>query len=576
MADAGGGSARRPPIDRAHGQSQTPHLNGGGPLPTTLLPPPLDEPTSPFSRVLDDESLVGALVEHIAALSDRLRLRRVCKFFRRTLDESPHLWRALLVLGADDDSSKRSTKNVANDTNQNVANDTNQNVANDTNKNAANDTNKNVANDTTVCTPRGHAFHPRAPYPRTHLTSVSVRDSATLRTGDVSVAWPRLIELSLAGVRGEVDEFLLRQCFGHCGATLRRLDLSRVRLQPHRPGVDLFERLAVLEVLVARDVEGADGRPVHPNRIPCSWILPAAMRAPCAASHLTALTLGWSSEFKPPAAAQRHVAPFLETDFSDPLLVLPLMGGLAERCPKLTTLSLSGYALLYDEFLEGSLPPRLATFDACGGQLASDAGLAAALSVCAATLSSLNVRGTKFGDEAALALAARHCNLERLNASCTKLTPRGLLALSQASDRLRVLDLCYAQAACEPEGVLAVARRHGERLEMLGIGGCGGLTNEALEGLLGACCGGGGWCASGPPGSGSGSGSGGAVGGAPSRPRLCHVGIGGCEDLDGRSALAAVADSCHASLTALSAHKLRNDVGLGGGPAAAVPQPHVA
>ena len=68
-----------------------------------------------------------------------------------------------------------------------------------------------------------------------------------------------------------------------------------------------------------------------------------------------------------------------------------------------------------------------------------------ALPHLAPTLAHLDVRATQFGDRAALALAEAGCNLARLNASCTELSGRGLAALSAASDRLRMLDLCYAQ-----------------------------------------------------------------------------------------------------------------------------------
>ena len=67
------------------------------------------------------------------------------------------------------------------------------------------------------------------------------------------------------------------------------------------------------------------------------------------------------------------------------------------------------------------------------------------------------------------------CNLARLNASCTKLTQRGLASLCNASDRLRMLDLCYAQYLSSAD-VVGPMRRHGCRMEMLGLGGFSDLT----------------------------------------------------------------------------------------------------
>ena len=116
----------------------------------------------------------------------------------------------------------------------------------------------------------------------------------------------------------------------------------------------------------------------------------------------------------------------------------------------------------------------------------SDASLAPLLQGVAHTLEDLNVRGVRgFGDASAFALAhgvgvdgLERAGLVRLNASCTGLTGKGLVAISRASSRLRVLDLCYADAvqhiekdAEPPADLLETLHKHGERLRMLGLGG---------------------------------------------------------------------------------------------------------
>ena len=107
----------------------------------------------------------------------------------------------------------------------------------------------------------------------------------------------------------------------------------------------------------------------------------------------------------------------------------------------------------------------------CGCRLLTDTGLAAAMTLLAPSLHSLNARGTDFGDEAAKAFAAAGGALRRLNASCTPLSGAGLAALSKAAPphSLLVLDLCYTEVVGTAD-VLAVARRH-PSLQMVGMGG---------------------------------------------------------------------------------------------------------
>ena len=433
-------------------------------------PAATDEP--PSARVLDDEMLLSSIIDHVPLLAHRLCLREVSMHFQSVVG-SPHVWRAMRLEGCNGP----------------------------------------------LC--------PRAPIPRQQLASLQAV-ACKLPTASLNLSMPNLVELSLCGST-EVDEFLLRACFGQCGQTLRRLNLSAVTMQPVRPGPDLFDDLVHLEVLVARGVEGVDGRPVHPNRVPGSWVLQAVTRCP----ELESLILGWPSEFIAPGPSELLAAPFLEPRFSEPVLVLPIARDLAEACPKLRALTLSGYALLYDQFVEGAFAATaLESLDLCGCQLSTDEGLAAALATCAHSLRDLNVRGTRFGDESAAALVRGGCSLERLNASCTRLTSQGLLMLSDASDRLQVVDVCYAKSCCEAEAMRTVCARHGSRLQMLGMGGCAGLGTDDLTILLELTKG---------------------EAGASS---LQHLGIGGCESLHGASALADVIAACGPTLTALSAHKL--------------------
>ena len=115
--------------------------------------------------------------------------------------------------------------------------------------------------------------------------------------------------------------------------------------------------------------------------------------------------------------------------------------------------------------------PQVETLDVCGCRLLTDTGLAAAMTLLAPSLHSLNARGTDFGDEAAKAFAAAGGALRRLNASCTPLSGAGLAALSKAAPphSLLVLDLCYTEVVGTAD-VLAVARRH-PSLQMVGMGG---------------------------------------------------------------------------------------------------------
>lgn len=433
---------------------------------------------SSVARVLDDEMLLSSIIEHVTLLQHRLGLRQVSMHFRAVLG-SPHLWTALHLKGSH------------------------------------------------------RPLCPGAPIPHQKLASLEILDSRLPAAPSLSLSLPSLTELSLSG-SSNVDESLLRACFRHCGGALRRLDLSFVTMKPSRPGPELFDDLVQLQLLVARGVEGVDGSQMNPNRVQGSWVLQSLQQSRC--SELEALILGWRSEFIAPDSSELEASPFLEPRFSEPVLVLPLARNLADICPKLRALTLSGYALIYDELLDGAFSTgELETLDLCGGQLGTDEGLAAALSTCAPTLRHLNVRGTRFGDASAAALARGGCNLERINVSCTPLTAQGLLMLSDASDRLQVVDVCYARACCKAEAMRAVCARHGARLQMLGMGGCLGLGTDDLAALLELT-------KSSPEVSSS----------------LRHIGIGGCEGLHGASALAHVMSACGPSLTALSAHKLED------------------
>ena len=103
-----------------------------------------------------------------------------------------------------------------------------------------------------------------------------------------------------------------------------------------------------------------------------------------------------------------------------------------------------------------------------------------------ARLTHLNIRATRIGDAAALALGAAGARLSRLNASCTPLTDAGLEAISadlgDISAHLDVLDLCY----CKKVSAAAVMRltRRQPTLTMLGIGGFSEMNSPKLAEIL--------------------------------------------------------------------------------------------
>ncbi len=363
-------------------------------------------------------------------------------------------------------------------------------------------------------------------------------------------ASPRLIELDLAGAN--VPFTALKAAFEASGGTLRRLDMSRVTcgwLAFHSGHVarpigmialselaDLFRPLSGLRVLVARnaDAESSD------RGIKFSWLLQAvAEHCPV----IEELAIGWESEFK------SRQTPIHKTKFTGPCTAVPAA---VLSAATLRSLTLAGYAMLEPRLLHliCTAAPQLAILDVCGCGRLSDFGIATAVQPIAQSLHSLNVRGTHFGDQAAQALAAGGANLRRLNASCTALTPDGLQRISQASSRLEMLDLCYAQYLRDSDvraTVLPVVQRHAATLTMLGLGGFQLLTNQALREILMVVCvkvGGVPWS--------------GADHGEPPLGGLTHVGIGGCPELDGLETLSSLQAFCP-NLTALNAHQLSFD-----------------
>ena len=353
---------------------------------------------------------------------------------------------------------------------------------------------------------------------------------------------------------------ILHRSFTACGRTLRRLDVSDVFYStqdvvctylfdgddgyqkacadrsgcralgwlfadPDGPDfLDLFAPLGELRTLVAQGVDRPRKRRIPGCAIPLtgSSILDQVQQH-CAL--LEVLVLGWRSEF------QRKASPDDPTEFSKPFVASPVLSG---RLASLRDLRLCGYALMMSSGLLALGTPPIVTLDLTTAGAAfpqaeiyyderiSGRVLADALRPLAPTLANLNVRGTAFDDDSAVALAEGGANLARLNASCTPLTGLGLAVLSEASLRLVVLDLCYAEAICTRD-VLAVTARH-TALEMLGLGGFTDLTDSALCQMLagGACQ---------------------------------HLGLGGCSALDGAEIFRQLGSLCP-SLTALNAHRL--------------------
>lgn len=324
--------------------------------------------------------------------------------------------------------------------------------------------------------------------------------------------------------------------------------------------VTAFEPLAGLRVLRARGVcRMSDSR----------LLLAASAHCP----QLEELSLGWTSEYH----AHRLAAPDSETVFNrSPCLA---RARFTDGLTRLRRLCLAGFVHATDADIGRAceLARGLESLDVCGSHQLSDDGLAAALGPVARSLESLNVRGTGFGDRAAFAIAAGGeggAGLSELNASCTNLSGRGCVrrlepcatcaarprgrplrraalnralatrrvgslgALSDASSRLRMLDLCYARAVTvveQPGDLLRAFTRHGARLTMLGLGGFTRMNIVMCLRILRMC------------------------------PRLECLGVGGCAGLghvsdgeahDAADALLDMLPELCPSLTSLNAHKL--------------------
>ena len=258
---------------------------------------------------------------------------------------------------------------------------------------------------------------------------------------------------------------------------------------------------------------------------------------------LEQLVLGWASEFKSARRDERgdrarSHSPDAAVGFNryPCLAVAHVTSGLS--C--LRVLTLAGYLRLDDPCVRRLCErrPPLATLDLCGCRGLTDEGLSGALPLVARSLESLNVRGTGFGDLTAIALAAAGADILQLNASCTELTGRGLAAISEASSRLKTLDLCYATSMTtgeDPHLLLATVGKHGANLRMLGLGGFERMTGAMLQRILRMCT------------------------------RLEHLGIGGCaglglcddeEDPNAADSLLSALPILCPSLTALNAHRL--------------------
>jgi len=132
------------------------------------------------------------------------------------------------------------------------------------------------------------------------------------------------------------------------------------------------------------------------------------------------------------------------------------------------------------------------------------------------------VRGTSFDDRVALRFAECGGQLVRLNAACTLLGDVGLLAIAEASDGLKMLDVCSCTTLTSAAAAEA-AVRHGASLSILGLAGLS-LTLELVHSLLSGC------------------------------PRLKGLGVGST-GLPGAQLLHLLALECP-GLTSLSAHGL--------------------
>ena len=456
------------------------------------------EPT-PQQRVLRDPDLLGALVAFVTTLSGRCRLRAVCGTIHETL-RAPEHWRSLNLGHMATEDRWRVLWLLA----------------------------------------RGVAEHDAGLFSCESVESLALTLQLPAQAPDslpdfcraLSLSFPHLVELDLTGSRVRIG--MLHSAFKSCGHSLRRLDLTQVAFlvghswkyfigeafSPNGAAPDLFEPLAALQVLVARDADRRLDTSRDPHTQPVGrGMLWAAQRC-CPA--LEEMVLGWSSEFGPRASPQAA------TEFSGLIPWATQHTVEAEgSLSRLRVAVFAGHVVLSP----GSLlslcagAPPLETLDISNCQSLPDALLADCLPHVAGTLRSLNVRATKFGDGAAAALAGAGANLARLNASCTDVSGHGLALLSDASDRLHYLDLCYAAKLASAD-VLGCTRRHGGRLTMLGVGGLTDLSSARLREML-----------------------------EDSSASMLFLGCGGCDALDGAEALALLAALCP-ELRSLNLHKV--------------------
>ena len=460
-----------------------------------------------------DGEMQGAIFEYLQTFRDRLNFRAVCCDLRRIANE-PLRWRRIML------ADQRLTKFATHGELQGV-------LPGDEMLSAA-----------AFPKARVEALAVRVHLKHNHAASLSTSFGpfrAALPSLDALLRFPRLVELDLSS--SILSLSMLAAAFESCAASLRRLNISGVRCPYNHPGsgangypestdeesilnpiwdgstetgfrFDLvarqrsdrracagwrtksigwfdelpaaFKPLSELRVLHARGV-------CRPAALPsgrASQLL-KAVQTHC--QLLEELVLGWESEFR----YERKATPEHELIFNrSPCLALAhVTAGLS----RVRVLTLAGYMRLSDSALRGLCDnsPPLVTLDLCGCRSLTEEGLCDALPLIARTLESLNVRCTPFGDQAALALAAGGADMVRLNAGCTQLTDRGLAAISEASTRLRVLDLCYCPAVTtveDPHLLFAAFTKHGDSLRMLGLGGFERLNGDMLIRILSKMC----------------------------------------------------------------------------------------
>lgn len=497
-----------------------------------------DDPAA--TRVFATDELVGVILAFLCGIRDRLSLAASCRALQTIVAQPTH-WRAARIILNEEPARADSSPSLLGEALRALRPNTLESLQLHTGQFALLQKAKPDRSSSQI--------HPGMPLPDPPLHCIVAR---------TALAFPRLVEMDVSGCRLDAD--VLYEAFRACGGTLRRLDVSRVRIVTEDPTGSCFRPycliarpnllapLAKLAVLVARETDPS----LRPNSYeqaqrPASYSVLTMAHSACPV--LETLLLGYDSEFRENPVG----GPEAETEFSPPMwciigkLITP--GGGSSCAPaaaaasspspppeeaRLQHLSLRGYVALMPQALHQLLspPPPLHTLDLTGCQCLGpdrdDMGvLPATYASLAPTLTNLNVRGTAFDDACACALAAAGARLARLNASCTLLSGQGLVALAHASPRLRVLDLCYAKhCARDVADVAAAVARHTPGLEMLGLGGFERLSESALRAML-----------------------------AGNEASMRHVGIGGCTGINGAAALRLVAEHCPC-LTALNAHKL--------------------